>query len=52
MSLTKIVLNKQSDLVLNNAVITSPTGIVKSDIPELVQDLADLVSADAALSAS
>ena len=39
---TKIILNRQSDLVLNNATIVTPTGIVKSDIPELVSDLGGL----------
>jgi hypothetical protein len=46
MSNTKIVLNRQSDLILDNAQITNPTGIVKGDIPELVGDLSNLVVAD------
>jgi hypothetical protein len=48
MSNTKIVLNRQSDLILDNAQITAPVGIVKADIPELVGDLSNLVAADAA----
>jgi hypothetical protein len=39
MAKTKIVLNHQSDLILNNAQIVQPTGIVKSDLPGLVDDL-------------
>ena len=37
MSNTKIVLNRQSDLILDNAQITAPVGIVKADIPENVK---------------
>ena len=48
MSNTKIVLNRQSDLILDSAKITKPEGIVKADIPELVGDLSNLVVADAA----
>ena len=48
MSNTKIVLNRQSDLILDNAQITAPVGIVKADIPKLVDDLSDLAKADAA----
>ena len=48
MSNTKIVLNRQSDLILDNAKITKPTGIVKADILELVGDLSNLVVADTA----
>ena len=48
MSNTKIVLNRQSDLILDNAQITAPVGIVKADIPELVGDLSNLVVADTA----
>jgi hypothetical protein len=48
MSNTKIVLNRQSDLILDNAQITAPVGIVKADIPKLVDDLSDLAAADAA----
>ena len=36
MANTKIVLNKQSDLVLTNAVITSPSGLIQNDIDGLV----------------
>ena len=39
MAKTKIVLNQQSDLILNNAQIVQPTGIQKSDLPGLVDDL-------------
>ena len=42
MANTKINLNKQSDLSLTSANITSPIGIEKSDLPGLVGDLADL----------
>jgi len=45
MSNTKIVLNRQSDLILNNAQIVQPTGIEKTDLPGLVDDLAELNSA-------
>ena len=48
MANTKIVLNRQSDLILNNAQIVDPTGIVKGDLPGLVNDLADLNAADIA----
>ena len=36
---TKIVLDLQSDLILNNALIVRPSGIVKSDLPGLVDDI-------------
>ena len=39
MGKTKIVLNQQSDLILNNAQIVRPSGIVKSDLPGLVDDI-------------
>jgi hypothetical protein len=42
MSNTKIVLNRQSDLILDNAQITAPVGIVKADIPGLEGDLIKL----------
>ncbi len=42
---TKIILDKQSDLILTNAQIVGPTGIVKSDLPGLVTDLANLDTA-------
>ena len=42
---TKIILDKQSDLILNNARIVGATGIVKSDLPGLVSDLASLDTA-------
>ena len=45
MARTKIVLNQQSDLILNNAQIVQPTGIEKTDLPGLVDDLASLDSA-------
>ena len=51
MSNTKIVLNRQSDLILDNAQITAPVGIVKADIPELVGNLSDLVAADESIEA-
>ena len=44
MAKTKIVLNHQTDLILNNAQIVQPTGILKSDLPGLVDDLGNLVS--------
>ncbi|NBX28150.1 MAG: hypothetical protein EBR55_07900, partial [Chitinophagia bacterium] len=43
---TKIVLNRQSDLILDNAKITAPVGIEKSDLPGLVEDLAKLQATD------
>ena len=46
MSNTKIVLNRQSDLILNKAQIVEPSGIVKGDLPGLVDDLANLSAAD------
>ena len=46
MAKTRIVLNDQSDLILNNAQIVEPTGIVKSDLPGLVDDLSALSTAD------
>ncbi len=45
--ITKIVLDKQSDLILTNATLTTPQGLVKSDVSGLVTDLANLVTADA-----
>mgnify|MGYP001363269616 CR=1 FL=1 len=48
MANTKIVLNRQSDLILNNAQIVDATGIVKGDLPGLVDDLANLNTADLA----
>jgi hypothetical protein len=48
MANTKIVLNRQSDLILNNAKIVEPEGIVKGDLPGLVDDLANLNAADLA----
>jgi hypothetical protein len=42
---TKIILDKQSDLILTNAKIVGATGIVKSDLPGLVNDLSSLNSA-------
>ena len=42
---TKIILDKQSDLILTNANIVGATGIVKSDLPGLVSDLANLDTA-------
>ena len=42
---TKIILDKQSDLILTNAQIVGATGIVKSDLPGLVTDLANLDTA-------
>jgi hypothetical protein len=39
MGKTKIVLDLQSDLILNNALIVRPSGIVKSDLPGLVDDI-------------
>ena len=44
--ITKIVLDKQSDLILTNATLTTPQGLVKSDVSGLVTDLANLVTAD------
>ena len=49
MANTKIVLNDQSDLILDNALITNPSGLTKSDISELVADLSVLTSADDSL---
>ena len=48
MGKTKIVLNQQSDLILNNAQILQPTGIVKSDLPGLVEDIAGITMSIAA----
>jgi predicted small integral membrane protein len=39
MGKTKIVLDLQSDLILNDALIVRPSGIVKSDLPGLVEDI-------------
>jgi len=44
MSNTKIILNHQTDLILTNAQIVGASGIVKSDLPGLVDDLAGLNS--------
>jgi hypothetical protein len=48
MSNTKIVLNRQSDLILDKARITNSAGIVKADIEDgkLVGDLSSLVAQD------
>ena len=48
MSNTKIVLNRQSDLILDKARLTRPAGIVKADIEDgkLVSDLSILVAQD------
>ena len=43
---TKIVLNRQSDGILDNAKITAPVGIEKTDLPGLVDDLAGLQETD------
>ena len=48
MAKTKIVLNRQSDLILTSPSIIAPIGIVKGDIPELNSDLSNLSAADAA----
>jgi hypothetical protein len=45
MAKTKIILNRQSDLILNSAQIVQPVGIVKSDLPGLVDDLSSLGTA-------
>ena len=55
MSQTKIVLDRQADLILTNATITSPTGIVAADIANgndgnLSQEISALYSNDASLS--
>ncbi len=42
MSTTKIVLNRQSDLILTGPQITSPIGLVKEDILNLVSDLENI----------
>ena len=42
---TKIILDKQSDLILTNAKIVGAIGILKSDLPGLVNDLSSLNSA-------
>jgi hypothetical protein len=44
MSNTKIILNHQTDLILTNAQIVGASGIVKADLPGLVDDLAGLNS--------
>ena len=51
MAKTKIVLNKQSDLILTNAVITSPSGLTQTDISGLVGNLSTRVSAEQSLDA-
>jgi hypothetical protein len=43
---TKIVLNRQSDGILDNARIIAPVGIEKTDLPGLVDDLAGLQETD------
>ena len=48
MARTKIVLNRQTDLILTSPSIIAPIGIVKGDIPELNSDLSNLSAADAA----
>jgi hypothetical protein len=48
MSTTKIVLNRQSDLILTGATINAPKGLSKKDIAELVDDLQKLNLADSA----
>ena len=45
---TKIVLNRQSDLILDNAEITSPVGIVLGDIAGAQDAISDAVSAEEA----
>ena len=44
MASTKIVLNRQSDLILNNASIVAPVGIVIADIAGLVSTVASIDS--------
>ena len=51
MSNTKIVLNRQSDLILTNAVITTPSGLTQSDILGLVDNLSTRVSVEVSLDA-
>jgi hypothetical protein len=46
---TRIILNRQSDLILTNAVITSPSGLTQADIANLVADLAAINSVDVSL---
>ena len=48
MARTKIVLNRQTDLILTSPSIIAPIGIVKGDIPELNSDLSNLSAADVA----
>ena len=48
---TKIVLNHQSDLILTNALITSPSGLTQSDISGLVGNLSTRVSVEESLEA-
>ena len=43
---TKLVLNRQTDLILDNAKITAPVGIEKTDLPGLVDDLKSLNETD------
>ena len=57
MAITKIVLNRQADLILTGATISTPTGILASDIkngtapfsPTVEAELSTLVSADASI---
>ena len=54
MANTRIVLNRQSDLMLTGATlstpyISSPIGLVQGDIDGLVKDLEDLQFADVSL---
>ena len=52
MANTKINLNKQSDLSLTSANITSPIGIEKSDLPGLVENLEALSTTDSEITAA
>ena len=45
MANTKIVLNRQSDLILDNALITNPQGIVLTDISGVTEAVASINSA-------
>ena len=42
MSQTKIVLNRQSDLILDNAQITAPVGIVLTDVAGVSEAVASI----------
>jgi hypothetical protein len=48
MANTKIVLNRQSDLILDNALITNPQGIVLTDISGVSEAVASINSATSA----